>query len=153
MNFTAFDVLIKISKSYRPQNPTTHVSSSRLLTPSTTPSPLLICDDCQTSLLPVMHTHVSSSRTPLSDPYIPMVTTLMSLESTLLSPTTTTTLNHPPLDDLHLLITLKKGTNAFSQHLIAHYLSYEGLSPTYYTFVLDVSLSHYPLHIMKLSEY
>ena len=68
----------------------------------------------------------------------------MTLDSTLSSPTPTTTPHDPPLDDLHLPIALRKGTRACTQHLIAHFVSYERLSPTYRTFALAVSSESLP---------
>ena len=68
----------------------------------------------------------------------------MILDSTLSSPTPTTTPHDPPLDDLHLPIALRKGTRACTQHPIAHFVSYERLSPTYRTFALVVSSESLP---------
>ena len=68
----------------------------------------------------------------------------MTLESPLSSPVPTTTPHDPPLDDLHLPIALRKGTHACTQHPIAHFVSYERLSPTYRTFALVMSSESLP---------
>ena len=68
----------------------------------------------------------------------------MTLDSTLSSPTPTTTPHDPPLDDLHVSIALRKGSRACTQHPIAHFVSYERLSPIYHTFALAVSSESLP---------
>ena len=68
----------------------------------------------------------------------------MTPDSTLFSPAPITSHHDLPLDDLHLPISLQKGTHACNQHPIAHFFSYECLSPTYRTFALFVSFESLP---------
>ena len=103
-----------------------------MITPSIMPPTLLISFDFLTPPLPVMHTPMSLSCMPLTYP----PTLWLSFLSL---PTTTSATNSLPLDDLNLPITLHKGTRAYTQHLIAHFVSYEHLSPTYHTFALVIS--------------
>ena len=112
---------------------------SNIVTPSTTPPPLLSSDACLTPPLPVMHTLAFSSCMSLADQPNPLVTTLMTLDSTLSSPTTTTTkANDPPLDGLHLPIALWKELCGYTQPPIAHFVSFNHLSLTYCTFAFFI---------------
>ena len=92
----------------------------------------------------MIHTPPSSSCLPFTYRSTPLVTSSMTLDSTLSSLAPTTTPHDPPLDDLHLPIALQKGTCACTQHLIAHFVSYECLSLTYRTFALAMSSESVP---------
>ena len=119
-------------------------SSGISITPSTLPLTLLTSDDCLTPPSLVIPTPPSSSCLPFTDRSTPLVPSTMTLDSTLSSPIPTTTPHDPPLDDLHLPIALRKGNRACTQHPIAHFVSYERLSPTYRTFALAVSSESLP---------
>ena len=113
-------------------------------TPSTLPLTLLTSDDFLTPPSLVIPTPPSSSCLPFTDWSTPLVPSTMTLDSTLSSPTPTTTPHDPPLDELHLPIALQKGTRACTQRPIDHFVSYECLSPTYRTFALVVSSESLP---------
>ena len=108
------------------------------------PPTLLTSDDCLPLPPLVIHNPLSSSCLPFTDWSTPLVTSSMTLDSTLSSPAPTTTPHDLPLDHLHLPIALRKGTRACTQHPIAHFISYERLSPTYRTFALVVSSESLP---------
>ena len=87
----------------------------------------------------MIHSPASSSCLPLTYLSIPLVTSSMTVHSTLSLPYPTITPHDPPHDDLYLPIALRKGTHACTQYPIAHFVSYECLSPTYRTFDLVMS--------------
>ena len=113
-------------------------------TPFTLSLTLLTSDDCLTPPSLVIPTPPSSSCLPFTNRSTPLVPSTMTLDSTLSSLAPTTTPHDPPLDDLHLPIALRKGTRACTHHPIAHFISYERLSPTYRTFALAESSESLP---------
>ena len=67
-----------------------------------------------------------------------------------LSPTSTATSPSPVVvppalpNDLHLPMALRKGTRAFTQHPISHFISYDRLSPSFSAFALLVASESIP---------
>ena len=51
---------------------------------------------------------------------------------------------HAPPDDLHLLITCRKGTHACTHHPISHFVSYDCLPPSFSAFALSVTFESIP---------
>ena len=72
-------------------------------------------------------------------PYWSIYSFCYLLDSTLSSPTPITKPHDSRRDELHLPIALRKDTRTCTQHPIAHFVSYERLSPTYYKFSLAMS--------------
>ena len=73
-----------------------------------------------------------------------------ALDTDPLSPNSTAILPSPvivpqaPPNDLHLHIALRKGTHTCTHHPISHFVSYDGLSPSFRTFVLLVASESIP---------
>ena len=93
----------------------------------------------------------------LSSPY-PHVSSVQPVSSTLdtdpLSPNSTATLpslvvvSQAPPNDLHIPITLNKGTSACTHHPISHFVSYDCLSPSFRAFAVLVAFESIPqLHV------
>ena len=106
--------------------------------PSVSPPPLI-----QSSPSPLVSSVQLVSSAPHTDP---------------LSPTSTATSPSPvviplaPPNDLHLPITLCKGTRACTQHPISHFVSYDRLSPSFRAFALLVVSESIPLSHVEAAQ-